>query len=84
MQTILFWYVAVSCILVIAVAVYLGLDDLYAIYIDRSRKDPKFGYHFGKTGMGWYFCAAFLPLLNLIIAVFVLFSWYGQLKDRMK
>lgn len=84
MKTIFIWYVAISCILAIAEGLYLGGYDLYTIYINPSKKDSKFGYNFGRTGLGWYLVSAFLPGVNLAVIAGVLILKYDDYQSRKK
>lgn len=70
-KTILMYYVSISLIVSGVIAIILALHDLYAIFINPKAKDPKMGYHFGRSGLGKILVIACLPPVNLFAAYLI-------------
>lgn len=84
---LLYWYMVLSCILVIGFAVYLAIRDYMAYnHIHGHKKDTKFGYNYGSAlgiTLGFLFCL--LPFLNILtISLYFILLHKGKKKYPIK
>ena len=83
MNPILFWYLVLSGVVMVIMAISLAWEDYDMRYIHTYRQNTsKFGYNYSVGGLWWLFLGACLPFVNLLVILFFTTIKFAQLFER--
>lgn len=75
MNPILFWYLVLSGVAMLYMAIRLAWEDYDMRYINTwKRSTAKFGYNYSRKGLWWLMIGGCAPGINLFVLAFLLLA----------